>query len=223
MKENPRSFRSTFNHMNKKVIFILFLTVAALAVLYLYSFGPLAGVRTAGNFNPASLHPSSPSQSANPSASSTSTSEPYAAYHNKDIKENYYAVELPQGWQVSAGKDPGSYAVVAPNANAQVGLQDVPDNSTLELYILSQDEPKLKTSLLAYSRVDYKKTSINGNDAYELIYTSKIGNDVVETVRTYISGQDHAGLIVLNSKQQDFQSLQPIFNSIIGSFNWENK
>ena len=204
--------------MNKKVIFILFLTVATLTVLYLYSFGPLAGMRTAGNFNPASLHPSESSN-----VNVANKNETFSVYHNKDAKENYYFVELPRDWQVSAGKDPGSYAIAASNANAQVGLMDVPDNSTLELYILSQDEPKLKTSLSAYSRVDYKKISVNGNDAYQLIYTSKTGNDVFETIRTYISGQDHAGLIVLGAREQDFQNLQPVFNSIIGSFNWENK
>ena len=194
--------------MNKIVIIILSLTVVALVVLYLYSFGPLAGIRTAQNFNPVSLQPS--------------TSQTFSAYHNKDLTENYYTVQLPKDWQVSAGKNPGGYTVSSASANGEVGLQDVPDNSTLELYILSQDEPKLKSSLSAYNRVDYKKLAINGNDAYQLVYTSKTGSDIYETIRTYISGKDHAELIILSSKQSDFQGLQPTFNSIINSFNWEN-
>ena len=43
--------------MNKKVIAILLLTIGALVVLYLYSFGPLSYKRTAAQVNPASLKP----------------------------------------------------------------------------------------------------------------------------------------------------------------------
>jgi hypothetical protein len=196
--------------MNKKVIVVIFLTVVALAVLYLYSFGPLAGIRTAQNFNPVSLKPS------------VSKTTALSDYHNKDVKENYYTIQLPADWQVSAGKNPGGYAVSSANATGEVGLMDVPDNSTLELYILSQDEPELKNSLPAYSRADYKKISINGNDVYQLIYTFKTGSDIYQTIRTYVAGPDHAGVITLSLKQSDFSSLQPTFDSIINSFNWEN-
>lgn len=196
--------------MNKKVIAIIFLTLAALAVLYLYSFGPLSGVRTAQNFNPVSLH------------TSASNDSKFNVYHDKDVKENYYKVQLPKDWQVSMGEKPGGYAASSNGVNGEIGLQDVPDNSTLELYILSQDEPKLKTSLSTYNRIDYKKISVNGNDAYQLIYTSKNGNDIYETTRTYIAGQDNAGLIILTSKQSDFSGLQETFDSIIKSFSWEN-
>ena len=203
--------------MNKIVIIILSLTVVALVVLYLYSFGPLAGMRTTQNFNPVSLHPSV-SQNLNVS----NKTETFSIYHNKDLIENYYTIQLPKDWKITAGKNPGGYTVSSANANGEIGLQDVPDNSTLELYILSQDEPKLKSSLSGYNRIDYKKLSINGNDAYQLAYTSKTGIDTYETVRTYISGKDHAELIIFSSKQSDFQGLQPTFNSIINSFNWEN-
>jgi hypothetical protein len=204
--------------MNKIVIIIIFLTVIALVVLYLYSFGPLAGIRTAQNFNPVSLQTSS-----SKNLSVSNKTETFGIYHNKDLTENYYTVQLPKDLQVLAGKNPGGYAVSSTNANGEIGLQDVPDNSTLELYILSQDEPKLKSSLSGYNRTDYKKLSINGNDAYQLVYASKTGSDAYETIRTYIVGPDHAGLIILSSKQSDFQGLQPTFNSIINSFNWENK
>lgn len=209
--------------MNKKIIFISLLTLVALVFLYLYSFGPLANWRTARNFNPTSLLPTTASFVNGGSKNTVGKNETYNAYHNRDARENYYTISLPQSWQINAGKDPGSYAITAPNINAQIGLMDVPDNSTLELYILSQDEPGLKTSLSTYNRLDYQKKSINGNEAYELSYTWKNGNDIYQTVRTYIAGQDRAGLIVLSSKQSDWQNLQPILNSVINSFNWENK
>jgi hypothetical protein len=147
----------------------------------------------------------------------------FNAYHNKDLKENYYTIQIPQDWQVQAGKNQGSYAVSFTNGNGVFELMDVPDNSTLELFVLSQDEPKLRTSLAGYNRTDYKKISVNGNEAYELIYTSKINGETLQTDRIYISGQDHAELITLTAKQQDFQNLQPLFTSIVNSFQWENK
>ncbi|MCL5017282.1 MAG: hypothetical protein M1155_01285 [Patescibacteria group bacterium] len=206
--------------MNKKVVFILFLAISALSILYLYSFGPMAGIRTAKNFNPASLRPST---SAN--LNIANKNEIFNTYHNKDVKENYYTIQIPKDWLVNAGKDPGSYNVTATNSstNGWIGLMDVPDNSTLELYILSQDEPKLKKSATAYTRVNYEKTTVSGNDAYELSYTSISGNDTYHTIRVYIAGQDHAGLIVLSSKQQNIKNMQQIFDTIIKSFSWENK
>jgi hypothetical protein len=204
--------------MNKKVIFILILTLVALVVLYLYSFGPWAGVRASGNFNPASLRLSDAN-----SLSAVNKSETFGTYQNKDVKENYYVIQLPRDWRVSTGKDPGSYAIAAANANVQLGLMDVPDNSTLELYVLSQDEPRLRQSLAGYSRIEYTKESINGNEAYRLIYVSRVGGDTYQTIREYIAGQDHAALMVLTSKQSYFPNMQPTFNSIINSFNWQNK
>ncbi len=204
--------------MNKKVITILILTLIALAVLYLYSFGPWAGVRGAGNFNPASLQPSQLNQTNNANSKVV-----FNSYHNKDLKENYYTVEIPANWQATVGKNPGSYTFSAPSISAQVGLMEVPDNSTLELYVLSQDEPQLKQSLSGYKRISYQKTSVNGNEAYQLIYVSQANGVTYQTIREYIAGLDHAGLINLSAKQQDFQNLSPAFNSIIGSFNWKNK
>lgn len=204
--------------MNKKVIFILFLTIVVLVVLYLYSFGPLASKRTAKNFNAASLR-STQTQNLN----AGNKNQTFNTYHNKDLKENYYTVKLPRDWKVRAGKNPGSYSASFSSGIGTIELMDVPDNSTLELFVLSQDEPKLRTSLTGYSRTDYKKILVNGNESYQLTYISKINSDTFQTIRTYIAGKDHAGLITLTSKQSDLQNTQPLFNLVINSFNWENK
>jgi hypothetical protein len=204
--------------MNKKVVFIFFLTLVALVVLYLYSFGPLAGKRIAKNVNPASLKPTQSQKLA-----VGNKLQAFNAYHNKDLKENYYSVQLPQEWQVQAGTNPGSYSVSFPQGSGILELMDVPDNSTLELFVLSQDEPKLKASLTGYNRSNYQKISVNGNEAYELTYTSQANGNTKQTIRTYISGQDHTELIILTGNQSDFSALLPLFTSIINSFNWENK
>ncbi len=204
--------------MNKKVIVILCLTIVALTTLYLYSFGPLAGTRTAQNFNPASLQP------AQTQKLPVGTKEQvFNTYHNKDLKENFYTIQLPQDWKTLAGKNPGSYSASNALGTATVELMDVPDNSTLELFVLSRDEPKLKNSLTGYNRTDYKKITVNGSEAYQLTYTTQTNSEIDQTIRTYISGTDHATLITLVAKQANFASVQPLFTSIINSFSWENK
>ncbi len=210
--------KGILTYMNKKVIFIFALTIVALAVLYLYSFGPLSGMVASNKFNPASLSPAQTQK-----VTINSTDKVLNVYHNKDLKENYYTIKIPQDWQVQAGKSIGSYAASFANGNGSFELMDVPDNSTLELFVLSQDEPKLRASLTGYNRTEYKKISVNGNEAYELVYTSKMNSENLQTDRIYISGQDHAELITLTVKQQDFQSLQSLFTSIVNSFQWENK
>jgi len=204
--------------MNKKVISIFILTIVALVILYLYSFSSFFGNIASNKANPASLNPAQTQK-----LTINNTDRVFNTYHNKDLKENYYTIQIPQDWQVQAGKNQGSYAVSFTSGNGVFELMDVPDNSTLELFVLSQDEPKLRTSLAGYNRTDYKKISVNGNEAYELVYTSKINGETFQTDRIYISGQDHAELITLSVKQQDFQNLQSLFISIVNSFQWENK
>jgi len=206
--------------MNKKIVLIFVLTLIAIAVLYLYSFGPLSGRRIAHKLNPASLKPAQTQQF-------TVNNKPqiFNIYHNKDLKENYYTVKLPQDWQVQSGNAAGSFALRYPGGYGAAELMDVPDNTTLELYILSQEEPRLKKTLAGYRRVDYAKITANVNNAesFQLVYAGTISGKAYQTVRTYIAGPDHAGVITLSARQKDYSRLKALFASIIGSFQWENR
>ncbi len=204
--------------MNKKVIAILALTIIALVILYLYSFGPLSYKRTAAQMNPASTKPASTEN-----VTVNNKNLAFNAFHNKDKKENYYTVKLPQDWQVKPGDKPGGYFLNFNGGSGTVELMDVPDNTTLELYTLSQEEPRLKKAVTDYSRVGYQKTTVNGSEAYQLAYRSKQGQDDYQTLRTYITGQDESGVITLSAKQSDFDNLKPLFSSVLDSFRWENK
>src|SRR3977135_3135775 len=125
--------------MNKKVIAILLLTIGALIVLYLYSFGPLSYKRTAAQVDPASLKPATAGN-----VTINNKNVGLSAYHNRDTKENYYTVKFPQDWQVKTGDKAGGYSFNFNGGGGTVELMDVPDNTTLELYVLSQEEPRLK-------------------------------------------------------------------------------
>jgi hypothetical protein len=204
--------------MNAKVALVLVATVIAIAILYLYSFGPLAGKRVALNQNPASLHPTQPE-----SVALGSSETLFSTYHNKDSRENYYAIKLPQTWTVHAGQNPGSYLCSFSNGSGSVELMDVPDNTTLELYILSRDEPKLRKTVAGYKRSYYNSLLINKEQAYQLIYTTIAQGDDFKTIRTYVNGQDNAGLITLSASTNEFASDSSLFDLINSSFKWENK
>ncbi len=213
--------------MNKKVIIISILTVLSLAILTMLSFGPLSNIRKQLGFNPASLNPvkQPPEKNISPQNQDVSDSDRVVdlkAYRNVDVGENYYQVSMPSNWQVAAGNRPGNYVISFSEGNGQIGLMDVPDNTTLELFLLSQVEPKLKKAVPNYQRLDYQKIAINATDGYELIYTSEANRQKSETVIAYIPGQDQAGVISFSSLSDNFSNLQPIFDKVINSFSWQN-
>jgi hypothetical protein len=199
--------------MNKKVISIALLTLVALGGLVFYTYGP-ASHPVGPTVNPASLK-------ATPTQSNTgSSTSAVNTYHNRDLTENFYTIQFPQSWKLGPNQ-PGGYTFTFNGGTARVETMDVPDNSTLELYVLSQDEPKLKSSLTGYKRVNYQKLSVNGSDAYQLTYTSTTNGVSQQTIRTYITGADKAGVITLTSGANQFTSMAPVFNSIVSSFHWE--
>jgi hypothetical protein len=169
--------------MNKKIIIVFILTLAALALLWAYAFGPLSGGAIV-NVNPASLQPT---------ATQTAVSNQNLAfngYHSRDLAENFYTVKFPQSWQLQPSSQVGSYQFTFGNGSGSAALQDVADNTTLELFVLSQDEPNLKKTTPGYRRINYQKISINGNDAYQLTYDRTASGTDYETLKTYIAGID---------------------------------
>lgn len=200
--------------MNKKVITIAILTLSALIVLTLFSFGPLSNIRKKSGINPASLNPAQ-----QPSAGVSDTK----AYNNVDVKENYYGISFPKDWQIGTGNAPGSYTINFSGGNGEIRLMDVPDNTTLELYVLSQEEPRIKKTSSAYQRVDYQKMTVSGNEAHELVYANGENQNKTKTITVYIAGQDHAGVVSLSAPFDAFANVLPSFEKIINSFNWQNK
>ncbi|MDD5673978.1 MAG: hypothetical protein PHC61_07445 [Chitinivibrionales bacterium] len=198
--------------MNRNVIVILIGTVLSIVLLSLIAFGPFTRLRNQKSFNTASLI-----------RKTIPNNDSLADYLNKDVKENYYKVMLPVKWAIKAGDKPGSYTMEFPHGYGSIALMDVPDNTTLELYILSQEEPRLKKAVPGYQRLNYRKAKVNGNDAYILLFEEKSGNPDSRTMAAYISGADNAVVIRLTADTTDFKSLEPSFNRVMNSFNWRNQ
>ena len=202
--------------MNKKVIFIIILTIIALILVYFYSFGPLAKTRLSHSINQQSAKPTTEKLNLNNQQVFFNT------YHNKDTKENYYSVKTPSDWQIVQSSVPGSYNFTTSNIIAHTETMDVSDNTTLELYVLSQEEPRLKKESKGYKRIDYQKVSINGSQAYQLTYQTAKNGEINTIIKTYINGADQAGVITVTIPQDQFTAEQPIFTPFINSFKWEN-
>jgi hypothetical protein len=195
--------------MNRKVAVVMILALVALVVLYLYSFGPLAKQRHKARPRPESLKPAA------------GVVQGTTAYHNRDARENYFGITVPKAWQVKAGDKPGSYAFSFGAGAGSVELMDVPDNSTLELYILSQDEPRMKAAVPSYARSDYRKQTIGGVEAFRLVYRSAANGTESENTREYFTGQDMAGVMTFTTPRTD-SSFRTAIDSVINGFKWEN-
>ena len=203
--------------MNKKVATIFVLTLAALGFLTYYSYGPSSTTHIGPQVNPESLKPTQ-------ITAISQNNETLKIYHNKDFAENFYTISIPQSWQNSSSTShAGEYDFNLSDGTAKVELMDVPDNSTLELFVLSQEEPQLKTLLTGYKRIDYQKINISGNDAYQLVYLSDMSGVNYESIRTYVTGPDQAAIITFSLPQISVASLKNTFDLVTNSFSWENK
>jgi hypothetical protein len=195
--------------MNKKVVAVIIAAVAALVVLYLYSFGPLARQRHAARPRPESLKPAA------------SAVQGTVAFHNRDARENCFGITVPKAWQAKAGEKPGSYSFSFGAGTGTVELMDVPDNSTLELYVRSQEEPRLKATVPGYARLNYAKQTVAGVEAFRLAYRSQTNGTEYENVREYFTGQDMAGVMTFTVPRADSLA-RPAIDSVITTFRWEN-
>lgn len=196
-------------YVNKKVIAIVILTIVALCYLTVYTFLPSL-IRSSGSqVNPQSSKPTS----------TTGQNNETLVYHNQDLTENFYTVNVPKSWQLQS-TSLGEYIFGFNGGTATTELLDVPDNSTLELLILSQDEPKLATTIKGYEKISYQKLSINGNYAYQIYYFSDANGVKYENIKTYITGQDHASVITFSAQQAMFGSLNDTFTTVLRSFSW---
>ena len=209
--------------MNKKVTVIVCLTLVALVALGLYSFGPWRQGRQPSVSVPATVSPPASVKPTLAPAAPANGTPMLAGYHNRDVAENYYSMEVPQQWQVQTGKSLGSYSFSFAGGSGTVELMDVPDNSTLTLYVLSQEESRLKNTLAEYQRLDYRKIEVDGNEAHQLVFDSRTDAGVTRTVRTYIAGQDRAAVVTLAVALDAFAGAQAAFSAVLASFRWENR
>lgn len=199
--------------MDRKIVLILVLTVAAIGYLAIYTFGPQSITHPGPQVNPESLKPSP--------VTGGQKNMTLQTFHNKDLAGNFYVVSVPKSWTIQSSASPGEYDFVFNGGTAKTELMDVPDNSTLELFVLSQQEPMLKNSISGYRRISYQKQNVSGNDAYQLAYLSSVNGVDYETIKTYVAGPDRAVVVTFSLPQAMAAKMQGEFSLVIVSFSWE--
>ena len=164
----------------------------------------------------SSKGPSSSSQSAieNKSVSSLDV------YENRDVPENYYSIGFPTGADVVQGANPGSYTATIPPYKYSVELQDIPDDSNVQLYTLTHAEPALKSSLPGYELVSSGQLNVGKNRAWDLVYTWKNSTQGLETIKAFIEGKDQAAAVTFTSPIQDYAKNNSTINLVLENFGW---
>jgi hypothetical protein len=157
------------------------------------------------------------SASSNSSATANNTLN---KFENRDKQENYYSIEFPADAAVVHGDKAGSYVARNNDGVFTSRLQDIPDDTNVQLYILTQDEPQLKSSLQNYSQISFKQLTIGQQRAWNLVFTWKNGTSEMESARTYVEGPDEAMVIEFTAPAQGFAKNDPLMTVIRETFQW---
>jgi len=142
------------------------------------------------------------------------------AFENHDSPGNYYSIQFPSEANVVHGGKPGSFIARLSQSTISVELVDIPDNSNVQLHILTQDEPSLKSSLQDYNRISLNQIKIGDVASWNLVYMWKNGTATMESVKTFVVGADNAALITFSGPSQEFGQNNSTINSVMESFRW---
>ncbi len=210
--------------MNKSRILILVIGVAVVIAFSLYSFNPFLAAPKAGTkIEPAKnlvslVNPSNNTIQQNlPMPSGASK---MSVFENHDSAGNYYSIQFPSEANVEHGEKPGSFIARLSQSTLSVELVDIPDNSNVQLHILTQDEPSLKSSLQDYNRVSLNQIKIGDTRSWNLVYMWKNGTSGMESMKTFVEGSDNAALITFSGPSQEFGQSNSTINSVMESFRW---
>jgi len=200
--------------MSKKIAAILVLTVVSFHVLCICSFGVIITKKVETETKTASLEPVS-----SQSFYIGNKGIQFDTYLNKEIAGHHYSIKIPHGWRIKVGKRAGSYIINFAGGSASVMVMELSGSSTLEDYIIMQEEPGLRNKLDGYNRVSYEKAI----KAYRLIYVFSSNDKDYWAARTYYEGEGRFCLVTLTSLQSDLNDRKALFDAVINCFRWESE
>jgi len=140
-------------------------------------------------------------------------------FANKDLPENFYSISFPQATIVTHGKNPGSFVAKFQNLFSSIDLQDIPDDTNVNLYMLTVAKPNLNM-LPDYKELSSNQFKIDNNRAYDIKYTWSNSSEKLETLKTFIEGKDQAAVVTFSGPVQDYIKNNSTLNSILHSFKW---
>lgn len=140
-------------------------------------------------------------------------------YANKDLPENYYSMSFPHSATVTHGKNPGSLVTKFHNVTSSIDLQDIPDDTNVNLYMLTVAKPNLKI-LSDYKELSSNQIKIDNNRAYDIKYTWSNSSEKIESLKTFIEGKDQAAVVTFSGPVRDFDNNNSTLGSVLNSFKW---
>jgi hypothetical protein len=202
--------------MNKSRILIIVAGVVIIVAFSLYTFGsnstePKPGTKA----NP--VNSVAQVGSAGPASSTAST------FVNRENPGNFYSIQFPTKASVEHGNGSGSYIAKLPQGVFSVQLVDIPDTSDVQLILLTQIQPALKSSLQDFNRVGYNQFTVGGHRAWDLTYTWKNATIGMESIKSIVEGSDHAAAITFSGARQMFgdqNTNSTVIRPVVESFHW---
>lgn len=195
--------------MDKLHLFIIAAAIVAIVTISLYTFGSQSNAPKVGTKeNPVNSVVQTNSSGGSGSPAKIST------FVNRENPGNFYSIQFPANALVVHGNGSGSYLARLPQ-----GILSV------QLTLLTQIEPALKSSLNSFNRVGYNQFTIDGHRAWDLVYTWKnatIGTEM-ESVKAVVEGSDHAAAITFSGPKQELLSQNinsTVIKSVVNSFHW---
>jgi len=141
-------------------------------------------------------------------------------YENKDVPENYYSIGFPSGANVVQGAAPGGYIALVNGNVFSTELEDIPDDSNVQLYTLTHTEPGLKSSVPGYKLLSTGQLSLGKNRAWDIIYSWKNSTQPLETMKVVIEGKDEAAMLTFSNPVQEYDNNNSTRKSVLQSFTW---
>ena len=205
--------------MVKSKILIIAAAIVVIVAISVYTFGSQSNAPKVGTKeNPV-----------NPigQAGSVGVGSPVkiSTFVNRENPGNFYSIQFPANAVVVHGNGSGSYLARLPQGVFNVQLVDIPDTSNVQLTLLTQIEPALKSSLNGFNRVGYNQLTIGGNRAWDLTYSGRnatIGTEM-ESIKTVIEGSDHAAAITFSAPRQELVAQNvnsTVIRPVVNSFHW---
>jgi hypothetical protein len=228
--------------MDKFKVVVIIVGSLTLITFSLYNFGyyfspsiPQSGAKIepiskselatdAINESPSSTQPQKQIQTSNTAADSNSSSSiKMANYENREKLENFYSIQFPNSIRVLHGNDPGDYVAKSSQGTFSVELIDIPDDSNVELFILTNIKPTLESSLDNFKQTNFTPFSINGHRAWELAYTWNNNTTPMTSIKTIVEGADEANAITYSGEYEQLidQNLNStLIQPVLRSFHW---
>lgn len=201
--------------MDKSRILIVVAGIAIIVGFSVYSFGSYSTAPKAGTQQ-------SPVKSAVTSGGSVAPTT-VSTFENRENPGNFYSIQFPGGADVTHGNASGSYIVKMPKGIFSVQLVDIPDTSNVQLYLLTQIQPSLKSYLQDFNRIGYDQSNVGGHRAWDLTYTWNNRTIGMESMKTVVEGSDHAASITFSAPRQEFadrNAMSSLVKSVVESFHW---